>query len=95
MRCASSKLQTRARIFELGLKAAQAKNLPSWDSTRTVSPLSAPPLAIADSKIQGWRRCRERSLPSRSRIVFMNPIGGWQEGEISRSRPWRAHQHEW
>ena len=46
-------------------------NVPAWDSTRTVSPGSAAPLAIADSKIQGWRRCSERSLPSRKRMVFM------------------------
>ena len=33
-----------------------------------------PPLAMAESKIQGWRRSSERSLPSFSRIVFMRPI---------------------
>jgi hypothetical protein len=31
----------------LGLNAAQARNWPSCDSTRTVSPLSPPPLAMA------------------------------------------------
>ena len=56
MRCFLSKLQTRARILELGLYAAHAKNWPSADSTRTVSPLSPPPLAIADSNIHGWWR---------------------------------------
>ena len=34
MRWASSKLQARARILEVGLNAAQARNLPSLDSTR-------------------------------------------------------------
>jgi hypothetical protein len=53
MLCFSSKLQTRARILEAGLKAAQPQNAPSCDSTRTVSPASALPLAMADSKIQG------------------------------------------
>ncbi len=48
---------------DAGLNAAQARNCPSCDSTRTVSPLSPPPLAMADSNIQGWRRCSERSLP--------------------------------
>jgi len=71
MRWAESKLQARARILEAGLNAAQARNCPSADSTRTVSPGSPPPLAMADSKIQGWWRCRERSLPARSRMVFM------------------------
>ncbi len=71
MRCASSKLHTRARMRELGLNAAQARNWPSCDSTRTVSPLSPPPLAMADSKIQGWRRKSERSLPGRRRRVFI------------------------
>ena len=72
MRCASSKLQARARILELGLNAAQARNAPLSDSTRTVSPLSALPRAMADSKIQGWRRCNERSLPARNRMVFID-----------------------
>ena len=71
MRCASSKLHTRARMRDCGLNAAQARNWPSCDSTRTVSPLSPPPLAMALSKIQGWRRCSERSLPGLSRIVFI------------------------
>src|ERR1035437_9076031 len=74
MRWFSSKLQARARILDSGLKAAQARNSPACDSTRTVSPASAPPLAMADSKIQGCRRNRERSLPSRNRMVFMPPI---------------------
>src|SRR5450830_1409580 len=78
MRCASSKLQTRARILELGLNAAQPRNWPPWLSTRTVSPASPPPLAIAPSKIQGWRRSNERSLPSLSRIVFI-PLLSWLE----------------
>jgi hypothetical protein len=43
------------------------------------------PLAMAESKIQGWRRSRERSLPSLSRMVFMAPIvaglaGATQDG---------------
>src|SRR3954468_21051675 len=71
MRWASSKLQQRARMREAGLKAAQARNAPSCDSIRTVSPASPPPLAMADSKIQGWRRCKERSLPGRKRTDFM------------------------
>jgi hypothetical protein len=71
MRWASSKLQTRARILDAGLKAAQPRNWPAWLSTRTVSPASPPPLAMAPSKIQGWRRSKERSLPSRNRIIFM------------------------
>jgi hypothetical protein len=70
----SSKLQTRARIFEAGLKAAQARNCPAWDSTRTVSPASPPPRAMADSKIQGWRLSSERSLPSRNRMVFIGRL---------------------
>ena len=71
MRSASLKLQTRARIFEVGLNAAQPKNWPSWLSTRTVSPGSPAPVAMAPSKIQGWRRSKDRSLPSFSRIDFM------------------------
>ena len=74
MRCASSKLHTRARMRDAGLNAAQAKNCPSCDSTRTVSPLSPLPLAMALSKIQGWRRYSERSFPSLSRIVFIPGI---------------------
>ena len=66
MRCASLKLQTRARMRDVGLNAAQAKNTPSLDSTRTVSPASALPLAMADSKIHGCWRCKERSLPALS-----------------------------
>jgi hypothetical protein len=66
--------------LELGLNAAQPKNCPSAESTRTVSPLSPPPLAIADSKIQGWRRNRERSLPARRRMVFMGAIVGHPRG---------------
>jgi len=80
MRCFSSKLQTRARILELGLNAAQPRNCPSAESTRTVSPLSPPPLAMADSKIQGWPRSSERSLPARSRMVFMGAIVAWGGG---------------
>ena len=53
MRCASSKLQTRALMREAGLYAAQAKNCPLCDSTRTVSPGSAAPLAMAESNTQG------------------------------------------
>ena len=53
MRWASSKLQARTRMRDAGLKAAQHKNRPSWPSTRTVSPASAPPLATADSNTQG------------------------------------------
>ncbi len=71
MRCDSLKLHTRALIFDIGLNAAQAKKSPLLDSTRTVSPLSALPLAMADSKIQGWRRERDRSLPSCNRMFFM------------------------
>ena len=38
---------------------------------RTVSPESAPPRAMADSKTHGWRRCIERSLPGLRRSVFI------------------------
>jgi len=62
MRCVSLKLHTRARMRECGLNAAQARNCPSCATTRTVSPLSPPPRAMADSKIQGWRRSSERSF---------------------------------
>src|SRR6478736_6256424 len=71
MRSVSVKDQARARIFEAGLKAAQARKRPSWPSTRTVSPASAPPLATAESKIQGWRRSNDRSRPSRRRTTFI------------------------
>ena len=87
MRCFSSKLQALARILETGLKAAQAKNWPSADSTRTVSPLSAPPRATAPSNTQGWRRNKERSLPGLRRIDFMGsateeePVAGLK-GEL-------------
>src|SRR5690349_5140783 len=74
MRCFSSKLHARARIFEAGLNAAQARNSPEWDSMRTVSPASPPPLAMAESNTQGWRRSSERSLPSFKRIVFIGYI---------------------
>jgi len=50
---APAALQARARIFECGLKAAQARKRPSSASMRTVSPASPPPLAMADSKTQG------------------------------------------
>src|SRR5450830_1037193 len=85
MRCASSKLQTRARILEAGLNAAQARNWPSADSTRTVSPASAAPLAMADSKSHGWRRKSERSLPAFNWIVFMARIVGPNEAGLFRS----------
>jgi GTP-binding protein len=52
------------------------ENRDSIDSTRTVSPASAAPRAMADSKIQGWRRSSERSLPSFKRSVFMSRIVG-------------------
>ncbi len=71
MRCPSSKLQARARMPDAGLKAAQHRNWPAADSTRTVSPASPPPRATAESNIQGWRRSSERSRPSFKRIVFM------------------------
>src|SRR5450830_690949 len=85
MHCASSKLQTRARILEAGLNAAQARNWPSADSTRTVSPASAAPLAMADSKSHGWRRKSERSLPAFNWIVFMARIVGPNEAGLFRS----------
>ena len=89
MRCASSKLQIRARILELGLKAAQPKKLPLWLSTRTVSPESAPPLAIALSNIHEWLRSAERSLPSLSRIVFIvSYFIFYAHGDAHRHRPW-------
>src|SRR3954469_3030220 len=71
MRWLSSKLQQRARMRDAGLNAAHARKAPSWESMRTVSPGSPPPLAMADSKTQGWRRCKERSLPGRKRTDFM------------------------
>jgi len=74
MRWPSSKLQMRARILEAGLNEAQPRNLPSLVSTRTVSPGSPLPLAMALSKIHGWRRSAERSLPSLSLIVFIRAI---------------------
>jgi hypothetical protein len=57
--------------FGAGAKSCPPKKLPLWLSTRTVSPESAPPLAIALSNIHGWLRSAERSLPSLSRIVFI------------------------
>jgi hypothetical protein len=74
MRWFSSKLQTLARILDAGLQAAHPKNCPLADSTRTVSPPSPDPLAMADSNIQGWRRSNERSFPSRNRMVFMGGL---------------------
>src|SRR5213595_1253091 len=71
MRSDSSKLQARTRIIDAGLYAPQARNSPLRDSTRTVSPLSALPLAMLPSKIHGWRRNSERSLASRSLMSFM------------------------
>jgi hypothetical protein len=41
-------------------------------------------LAMADSKIQGWRRSSERSLPARSRMVFMRVLS---LGEVVGYRP--------
>src|SRR6266446_10839560 len=62
---ASSKLQTRARICEAGLYAAQARKPPSAPRTSTVSPLCGAPKtsAIAPEKTHGWRRRSERSRP--------------------------------
>src|SRR5881394_840530 len=71
MRSDSSKLQARTRIIDAGLYAPHARNSPLRDSTRTVSPLSALPLAMLPSKIHGWRRNSERSLASRSLMSFM------------------------
>ena len=74
MRSASSKLQARTRIVELGLYAAQARKRPSCASTRTVSPGSALPLAMLPSNTHGWRRSSERSLPSRRRMRLHRPV---------------------
>src|ERR1035437_6918333 len=90
MRCLSSKLQTRARIFDAGLNAAQARKSPSNDSTRTVSPASAPPPAIADSKIHGWWRNSERSLPALKRIVFIGRIAHIRSPGPSNARDQRV-----
>jgi len=62
---ASSKLQTRARICEAGLYAAQARKRPSSPRTSTVSPLcGAPRTRDRAEKIHGWRRRSERSRPA-------------------------------
>jgi hypothetical protein len=44
-------------------------------------------LAMADSKIQGWRRRSERSLPGRSLKVFMRRIVAAPGQATSRGRP--------
>jgi hypothetical protein len=62
MRSASSKLQARTRICELGLKDAQARKRPSWLSTRTVSPGSALP----------FPRCRQTPRVAAQQRTFFS-----------------------
>ena len=64
MRSASSKLQARTRIIELGLNAAQARKRPSGPHTHGFAGVGA---ALGDRALEhpGWRRSSERSFASR------------------------------
>src|SRR5712671_5330148 len=95
--CVSSKLQTRARICEAGLYAAQARKRPSAARTSTVSPLRGAPRTspIAPEKIHGWRRRSERSRPG-----FSASCGAaltserWLDPAGEADQPSRAKQPE-
>ncbi len=90
MRSPSSKLHARRRIDESALYAAQARKRPALSSTRTVSPESALPPATLPSKIQGWRRSSERSLPGRMRTVFIGAILDCTRAPATHARAERA-----